>query len=89
MTAKRDRTPHDLPAEIHHMTYGCSDKVNAPENQSKEFQAGYKVGMACDDRHASIHAEWLRRGSPTIPSPAFKEWKRGLWAASFQKIFAK
>jgi hypothetical protein len=36
----------DIPGNIHRRFYHKSDKVNAPENQNPEFQAGYWAGVA-------------------------------------------
>ena len=63
--------------------YGRSDKPNARENQSAEWQAGYKHGLTAQDGGESIEAEFERRGC--IMSDGFREWKRGMWAAIMQR----
>ena len=35
----------DTADRIHRDEYGRSDKVNAPENQNREFQDGYRAGV--------------------------------------------
>ena len=35
----------DTAGRIHRDQYGRSDKVNAPENQNREFQNGYRAGV--------------------------------------------
>ena len=34
----------DVAGNVHRKLYGMSDKINAPENQNREFQEGYRVG---------------------------------------------
>jgi len=63
--------------------YGRSDKSNAKENQSSEWQSGYKHGLTAQDGGESIEAEFERRGC--IMSDGFREWKRGMWAAIMQR----
>lgn len=55
-----------------------SDKANAPENQSPEWQAGYAHGLTRTDGLTAIAVEFAKRHH--IMSDDFKEWKRGLWA---------
>lgn len=62
--------------------YGKSDKANDRENQSDEWQAGYKHGLAARGSE-SIEQEWERRGR--VMSAGFREWKRGMWAAAIQR----
>jgi hypothetical protein len=35
----------DTAGRIHRDQYGRSDKVNAPQNQNREFQEGYRAGV--------------------------------------------
>lgn len=63
--------------------YGRSDKANAIENQSAEWQAGYKHGSTSQDGGESINAEFARRGC--VMSDGFREWKKGMWAAIMQR----
>jgi len=70
--------------------YGRTSRVNSPQNQSEDFQAGFKVGcgLSGSERIDAIQDEWKRRGCPH-GGPAFerfREWKRGMWAAVFQTI---
>lgn len=80
----------DIAAQIHRGLYKKSDKANAPENQSDEWQAGYAAGLAHERGGASmIFEEWERRGKPDEISDGFAAWKRGMWAATMQKLMAK
>ena len=63
--------------------YGRSDKPNASENQSKEWQAGYKHGLTAQDGGECIDAEFTRRRC--VMSEGFREWKKGMWAAIMQR----
>lgn len=63
--------------------YGRSDKPNAKENQSAEWQSGYEHGLTSQDGAESIEAEFVRR--KCIMSDGFKEWKKGMWAAIMQR----
>lgn len=65
--------------------YGRSDKPNAKENQTAEWQAGYKHGLIEQDGGEAIDAEFTRRGC--VMSEGFREWKRGLWAAIMQGLW--
>jgi hypothetical protein len=86
-----ESAPHDIADEIALDIYGKSGRANAPENQNAQFQDGFKVGAALENREAfdAIHDEWLCRGSLGGSSEDFHEWKRGLWAAVLQKSVAK
>ena len=42
----RKEMKEDHAGRIHRDKYGCSDKVNAPKNQNREFQEGYRVGAS-------------------------------------------
>lgn len=77
-----------LASRLHRWTYGKSDSANAVENQSAEFQAGYKAAMESDSDDL-IYDEWQRRGSPTFQTEDFREWKRGMWAFRLQQAEAK
>lgn len=78
-----------LSSRLHRYTYGKSDAVNAPENQTAEFQAGYKAASMADDAMDLVWDEWVRRGSPTVQTEGFREWKRGMWAYRLQKSEAQ
>jgi hypothetical protein len=78
-----------LASKLHRWTYGKSDKVNAPENATAEFQAGYKAASEAKDHDDLILNEWIRRGSPQFQDENFKEWKRGMWAFRLQDAEAK
>lgn len=82
----------DISATLARSLYQSSDKANAPENQSQDWQAGYAYGCALSAKQNSgidhIRAEYARRGSPDAEGDEwdrFKGWKRGFWAASIQK----
>ena len=82
----------DLGAKIAQWSYGKSDKVNSPQNQSNGFQRGYKDRVKAAtgiETLELITAEWVRIGRPKHTPLEFKEYKRGLWAASFQTLFAR
>lgn len=65
----------DLANLIHRAIYGRSDKANSPCNQSAEWQAADLIEM-----------EWRRRDYCAADESNFKEWKRGMWAATMQRI---
>lgn len=78
----------DIGSKIAEFAYGKSDKVNSPQNQSEGFQRGFRDRM---DDLASwtgdlIGLEWERIGRPMPLTEDFKEYKRGLWAATFQTL---
>lgn len=77
---------------MHFLVYGKSDLVNADENRNADFQAGFRVGYAARDDfgvvNREIAIEGSRRGNPPLTDPAFAEWKRGVYAAHVQWIFA-
>lgn len=80
----------DIAGNIHRGIYGKSDKANASENQSEEFQTGFAIGKENDP--AYITAEYWRRGEPIPDTPEFaqfEEWKRGFWAGRIQESVAK
>ena len=76
-------TTNSISEAIARGLYGRSDKPNARENQSAEWQAGYKHGLTAQDGGESIDAEFERRGC--IISDGFREWKKGMWAAIMQR----
>lgn len=83
---------NDFASHIHKFCYGKSDSVNAAENQSPDFQRGYQAGMNCSDDDGRVDLicdEWTRIGKPDHIPDSFAEWKRGMWAAVFQKLTAK
>lgn len=77
-----------LASKLHRWAYGKSDAVNSPDNQTKEFQAGYRAAMLSGDDDELIYDEWVRRGSPMVLDENFREWKRGMWAYRLQKAEA-
>jgi hypothetical protein len=78
----------DIADEIAVGIYGKSGRANAPENQNAQFQHGFKVGAALENREAfaAIHDEWRVRTRLGGGTEDFHEWKRGLWAAVLQKV---
>ena len=76
-------TTNSISEAIARGLYGRSDKPNAKENQSAEWQAGYKHGLTAQDGVESIDAEFERQGC--IMSDGFQEWKKGMWAAIMQR----
>ena len=83
----------DHAGRIHRDKYGCSDKVNAPKNQNREFQEGYGTGILTFGKTTSgalLEAEKaLRKQTGECLKEGFEEWKRGLWAARTQMVAAK
>jgi hypothetical protein len=77
----------DLASFIHRVIYGRSDKANAGCNQSAEWQAGY-AAVIDNDKTGEwlIEMEWRRRDYCMPDEPNFREWKRGMWAATFQRL---
>lgn len=76
-------TSNSISEAIARGLYRRSDKPNAKENQSEEWQAGYKHGLTAQDGSESIESEFARRGC--IMSEGFREWKKGMWAAIMQR----
>lgn len=72
-------------------SYGKSDKVNAAENRSDGFQRGYRTALSNPgiDVLDLISAEWNRIRQPNNFPEDFKDFKRGLWAASLQRAEAR
>ena len=84
-----DKKKPDTAGNVHRQLYDKSDKVNACENQNKEFQEGYRTGASSigydalkviEEEHA------LRKETRDNISAGFVEWKRGFWAARSQCI---
>jgi hypothetical protein len=79
----------DIPGNIHRRFYHKSDKVNAPENQNPEFQAGYWAGVASVGFNATKVIEEeraLRKAVKDDLRKGFSEWKRGFWASRSQIV---
>ena len=53
----------DTAGRVHREKYGKSDKLNAPENQNREFQDGYSTGVDSlgFDARKVIEQEFLLR----------------------------
>lgn len=67
--------------------HGKSDRANARENQNEDFQSGFAFGRDFNgDRMKAITSEWIKRGKPHSREEGFAEWKRGMFAATFQKL---
>ena len=74
----------DHAGRIHRDKYGRSDKVNAPENQNREFQDGYRTGVSS----IAYQAQQIIKEELTLRvevdddlGKGFEEWTRGFWAA--------
>jgi len=70
----------DTAGRIHRDQYGHSDKANAPENQNREFQDGYRAGVDTlgEDTINMISEEaHLRAEVGDDLSQGFEEWSRG------------
>ena len=81
----------DHAGRIHRDQYGRSDKVNAPENQNREFQDGYRKGVDTygEDAVKMINEEGhLREEVGDDLHSGFEEWSRGFWAALCQMAAA-
>ena len=81
----------DTAGRIHRDQYGRSDKVNAPENQNREFQDGYRAGVDTlgeDAIKMIIEEGHLRTEIGDDLSKGFDEWERGFWAARCQMAAA-
>jgi hypothetical protein len=79
----------DTAGRVHREKYGKSDKLNAPENQNREFQDGYSTGVDSlgFDARKVIEEEFLLRVEVDDDlGKGFEEWKRGLLAARSQLI---
>jgi hypothetical protein len=78
------RMQEDHAGRSHPDKYGRSDKVNAPENQNREFQDGYRAGagsMAYRTEQIIEEELMLRVEVSDDPCDGFDEWQRGFWAA--------
>lgn len=80
----------DLAQLIHKGIYGKSDKANSPENQTEEFQRGFKFAMDNDEMESDqmIMQGWLMFGRLGYETSEFREWKRGMWAARMQRTIS-
>jgi hypothetical protein len=81
----REDTARRIPRD----KYGRSDKVNASENQNREFQDGYSTGassMAYRGEQIIEEELKLRVEVGDDLDRGFDEWKRGFWAARSQCI---
>ena len=81
----------DHAGRIHRDKYGRSDKVNAPENQNREFQDGYRAGIDTlgEDEIKMINEEGhLREEVGDDLGAGMAEWVRGFWAARCQMAAA-
>lgn len=77
---------YDFPSEIAKAVYRMSDKANAPENQTKGFQAGYSAGKGHSGSGLDRIEHEFRFARK--PEPEWSEWKRGFWAGKMQKTWA-
>ena len=68
--------------------YGKSDLANAQENQTVDFQAGYRFAVDHPEMGSfeMIDMRYIEIGRPATVLPTFREWKRGMWAAVIQRI---
>ena len=74
----------DVAGNVHRKLYGMSDKINAPENQNREFQEGYRVGASSMAYSAELVLKEefiLRIEVDDDLDKGFNEWQRGFWAA--------
>jgi hypothetical protein len=79
----------DVAGNVHRKLYGMSDKINAPENQNREFQEGYRVGASSMAYSAELVLKEefiLRIEVDDDLDKGFDEWQRGFWAARSQSI---
>ena len=79
----------DVAGDVHRKLYGMSDKINAPENQNREFQEGYGVGASSMAYSAELVLKEefkLRIEVSDDLCDGFDEWKRGFWAARRQSF---
>lgn len=87
--AEAMRTLNTIGEKIAFWSYGKSDRVNAPENQSEGFRRGYTAAInrkPHTDSHDAIFEEYNCVGCPEPLTDDFKDWKRGWWAGVFQTI---
>ena len=81
----------DTAGRIHRDQYGRSDKVNAPENQNREFRDGYRAAVDTHGEDAIkmiIEEGQLRTEIGDDLPKGFDEWERGFWAARCQMAAA-
>ena len=81
----------DTAGRVHREKYGKSDKLNAPENQNREFQDGYSTAVDSlgFDARKVIEQEFLLRVEVDDDlGKGFEEWSRGFWAARCQMAAA-
>jgi hypothetical protein len=79
----------DHAGRVHREQYGRSDRLNAPENQNREFQDGYRTNVDSlgFDAQKLIEEKFLLRVEVDDDlGKGFEEWKRGFWAARNQLI---
>ena len=79
----------NVAGNVHRKLYGVSDKINAPENQDREFQEGYRVGASSMAYSAELVLKEefiLRIKVDDDLDKGFDEWQRGFWAARSQSI---
>ena len=77
----------DVAGNVHRKLYGMSDKINAPENQNREFQEGYRVGASSMAYSAELVLKEefiLRIEVDDDLDKGFNEWQRGFCAARSQ-----
>jgi hypothetical protein len=76
-----------IAGDVHFRYYGKSDKMNARENQNREFQDGYSAGVdslgfdACKVIEEELN---LRVEVQDDLGDGAREWVRGSWAARSQ-----
>jgi hypothetical protein len=77
----------DIAGNVHFKYYGKSDKLNASENQNREFQDGFSAGadsLGFDAREVIEEEFSLRNEIGDDLGKGFEEWERGFWAARSQ-----
>jgi hypothetical protein len=77
----------DIAGDVHFRYYGKSDKINALENQNREFQDGYSAGvdsLGFDARKVIEEEFSLRDEIGDDLGDGALEWVRGFWAARSQ-----
>jgi hypothetical protein len=75
----------DHAGRIHREQHGRSDKLNAPENQNREFQDGYRTGddsLGFDARKVIEQKLLLRVEVDDDLGKGFEEWTSGRHAAT-------
>lgn len=79
----------DTAGNVHRRLYNKSDKANAKENQSREFQDGYRVGVnsvGYDGTRVILEELRLRVEVGDCLMEGYDEWKRGFWSARSQLV---